>query len=318
MIRAVIDLGTNSLKCVIAEVGEGSIRVLEELLETTRLGGELATSGRIGPEAIRRCLSALGKFKRRCNHFKVEQAVCVGAETLRRAADAGELELLIQAELNWRLHTLSQQEEAALIYQASAPLAGAGSPLLVIDSGGGSTEFSFGNGEAITGTHSLPLGAVTLTREFVASDPIAWEDLDALQQHVRESLRQTFPAPETRVTIASGGGLNALAAVALVLKPYDPQRVHGFRLSREEVLRQITLYGSLDLAARIHLPGLPSDRADIILAGAVLIAEVMGHFSLGELTVSTRGLRHALLADEDFWLGQKPLPVCTRHNRQIL
>lgn len=295
MVKAVIDIGSSSLKCSIARLEQGKITILDDLNLVTKLGAELAVSGNIGTASMDRNIQALREIQASCARHQVEEVLCVGAETLRKAGDAAIFQDRVHNELGWELRILSSDEEARLSFQASASMAPDDALALVIDSGGGSTEFTFGTGGKIREKHSLPLGAMVLTRRFIHSDPASPDDRAELKRHIGAALQAAFPAPEQALAIACGGSATSLASVSLALPAFDALRIHGLQLAESEIARQVELYASLDNAARQQLIGLRKDRADIILAGAVLLQEILRHFNLAEVTVSTYGLRHALL-----------------------
>lgn len=296
MNKAVIDIGSGSLKCTVATLTDGKMTVLDDLNLVTKLGAELATSGRIGTESMDRNLAALSQFRDACARHHTEDIICVGAQTLRQAEDAELFRKRVREELGWEVRVLSTDEEALLTFQASAAMAPADRLALVIDSGGGSTEFSFGREGRILTRVSLPLGAVVLSRGFVHSDPVSAVDLAALRRHIQGSLQAAFPKPEPPFAIACGGSVTSMASVSLALPAFDADRIHGLALTAIEIARQVRLYAELDNAGRQRIVGLRTDRADIILAGAVLAQEILAHYGLDEVLVSTYGLRHALLA----------------------
>ncbi len=295
MVKAVVDLGTNSIKCVIAKLDENGEKILLELNETTRLGKNIADS-RIGRAAMERSLRFLRQVSERCVKLDAEEVSVVGAQIFRVARDAGVFRRKVREEFGWEVRALSPGEEARLVFEASSLMAPEGIPILVFDTGGGSTEFSFGEGHRLRSSHSLPLGAVDLTSRFIGSDPVELPEIEALASHVRQKLSLSLPAGLSPFTIGCGGCLASLASVALKLERYDALKVHGFSLEKEEIERQARLYRGLDQRGRKNIPGLPADRADIILAGSVVVLEIAKHFKLGTIKVSTRGLRHALLS----------------------
>lgn len=297
MVRAVIDLGTNSVKCVIARLENGRVEILLELNKTTRLGSGIAETGKIGREGMERNLMFLREIARNCCEFQAEEVVCVGAETMRKAEDAEVFRALVKEEFGWELRTLSPEEEARLIYEASLTLAPPGIETLVFDTGGGSTEFTFGRNGEISSSYSLPLGAVTLTSHYISSDPISDADFAALAMHIEEQLSQNLPRQGAPFTIGCGGCLTSLAAVAMKLEVYDAEKVHGYVLAKAELERQLQLYRDLDGLGRKRITGLPAERADIILAGALVLLGIFRFYNLSRIWVSSRGLRHALLSD---------------------
>ncbi|MBW6513544.1 MAG: Ppx/GppA family phosphatase [Candidatus Syntrophosphaera sp.] len=298
MFKAVIDIGTNSIKAVIASVLEEGIDILEDINRAPRLGEKLAESGQIGAEAMQRNLSALREIRDICQKRRVEKVQCVGAETLRKAKDADLFKQMVLEELGWELRTLRPEEEARLTFLASVEMAPKGVPALVVDSGGGSTEFSFGDRVSIEARHSLPLGAVTLTQQFIHNDPPKAEELSLLAEHIRKMLRDQLPQREPLFTIACGGTLTTLAAVGLGLDSFDPDKVQGYLLTRQELARQKNLFRDLDNEGRKGIKGMPASRADIILAGAMIAAGILEHFTLEGVRVSTYGLRHTLLWED--------------------
>lgn len=301
MTRAVIDLGTNSLKCVIASVEKGSFSVLRDFSQVTRLGECLQKSGSIGSDAMQRNLKSLKDIASICRELETEFLLCVGCATLRRSADADVFRSLVCKELGWQLHTLSAEEEARLTFAASAYLAPPDLPCAVIDIGGGSTELAFGGSTGIHSGISLPLGAVTLTSGFIHSDPIKQNDLQDLQYYIRQQLAEVAFPPQNTFAIACGGSATSLASVLLGLSVFDQELVEGKLLSKEELQRQIELYSVSGLETRKEIVGLDPDRADIILSGAILLQEIMLHFGWEQVAISTRGIRHALLLDETYW-----------------
>jgi len=296
MVKAVIDLGTNSFKCVIARVEEGGNEILEDGVYPCRLGAELAATGSIGLAARARALAALRDIKLRCRRRGVQKLLCVGVQTLRQARDAEVFRELVFWHLGWDVRILSGDEEARLSFLAAAGLVQSNENVLVFDSGGGSTEFSLARGREILGQQSLPLGAVSLTRSFILADPATEAEFAALTAAIQTQLGGLFQIPPGTTLIACGGGVTTMAAVSLGLAEYSAQRVDGTRLDQAELDRQLGLYKKLNLVERKLIPGMDPHRADIILAGAAIVAAVLKRCRADSLLVSTRGLRHALLA----------------------
>lgn len=304
LIRAVIDLGSNSIKCVVAQGVGSECRIIREFSQVTRLGEELERSGKIGAKSSERNLEFLAGIRSACLELGVREILCVGAETLRRAKDATGFAEQLLHRTGWKLRVLSPDEEAELSFAAAADLAPNAEPFMVLDSGGGSTEFSFGQEQRLLASHSLPLGALTLTRGHVHSDPAAPGELRGLRRHIRNLLTEAFPRPERQFTIACGGGVNSLAAVALVLEPYDASLVQGFWLSQAELKRQIRLYSLAREAERARIKGLPPGREGTVLASALILEGIREHFVLESVSVSSHGIRHALLAEKHLGLFQ--------------
>lgn len=298
LVRAVVDIGSNSVKCVVAQGVGPEGQIIRELSQVTRLGEELAATGKIGPGAAERNLAYLSEVRNSCRELGVEQILCVGAETLRRAEDAEHFARQLKCLAGWDLRVLTPEEEARLSFEAASELAPADEACLVLDSGGGSTEFSFRDDHGMRSSHSLPLGALTLTKSFMVNDPSRLEELDRLRNHIQDLLEKAFPFPKRMFTVACGGGSCALAAVALALEPFEAGKVQGFWLSGAELASQIDLYGWTRESERPLIKGLPPGREGIILASALILEGILRHFGLEGAIVSSQGLRHALLAQK--------------------
>ncbi len=293
--RAVIDLGSNSIKCLVAENVAGENRDLAEFNEVTALGEDLEKSGIIGEKAAERAFTALGKMKEKYEDLGVDKVICVGTEVLRRASNVADFIQKVEQDFGWKTRVLSPADEAELGFQASATLIPNGEQGLVIDSGGGSTEFSFGDAEGLKGWNSLPLGALTLTKTFIGSDPISPDELKNLENYIRNILQDVFETPKKIHSIACGGTATNMASVALSLETFDAKKIHGFHLRNEEISRQINLYSRLKIAQRAQIIGLQQGREEVILAGAVILKQIAIYFELEGFIISTRGIRHALL-----------------------
>jgi len=187
--------------------------------------------------------------------------------------------------------------EAALSFGAvarSVPALAAGE-LCVLDVGGGSTELISAAGGAVRWLRSVPVGAVRLTERCLHGDPPAPAEAQALAAAAEAALAPLdLLAAGRPALVGTAGTVTTLAAVALGLPSYDAARVHGLRLARAEVARQLALYLALPLAGRRRIPGLPSARADVIAAGATIVCQVMDRLRTAELTVCDRGIRWGL------------------------
>lgn len=300
MRRAAIDIGTNSVKCLIADIRAGQLFPLLDEIRGTRLGADLDSSGSIGSAAMRRTIGALRELKELCNLYQAEKIICVGAMTLRRATNAQDFILKVKADTGLDIFVLSGEREAELSFLAAAELAQSDEgQVLVVDAGGGSTELAFGTPNQIQSLSSLPLGAVTLTARHLLSDPPLPRELESMDAEVRQSLEAHHPDPQTCPAIGCGGTLTSLAGVFHRLQSYDAAIVHGSKLTLKEVKRQIQIYTSMGLFERKSIPGLNPQRADIIIAGAAIIEGIMEHFGRADILVSDHGLRHGILLNHN-------------------
>lgn len=298
---AAIDIGTNAILLLVADMkADGTFRVLDDRAEITRLGEGVERTRRIGAEGEERTVEALRSYLARCRDLGANEVVTAGTSALRDAQNAGNFTLRLQQELGLDLRVLSGEEEAAYSYLAvQRGLALGEKEVLVVDVGGGSTELIWGKADALHRSVSLDLGSVRLTERFLTSDPVRDEEYAELTGAVDselETLRRRWRVTgrfHTMVGIA--GTFTTLAAIEKGLRQYSHSQVHGSRLSRTEVRRQLGLFKAESVAERRRIPGLEPKRADVILAGAVLIDRIMAFFHMDEVTVSDQGIRYGLL-----------------------
>ena len=287
---AVLDLGSNTvLLLVLARDG----RVLCDEAETTRLGKGVFSSGVLADDARERTLRTACAFAERARAAGAERIVAVGTEALRRARDGRAWldELSAAARLD-DARILSGEEEAAFSIEASRGAAGPVA-LLVIDVGGGSTELAWSVPGAPVHGVSLPLGAVRLTEAVVSRHPLPASELAKLRHAAREGLRAVAADGGERV-VAVAGTATTLAALDQALEVYDPERVEGHELSRERLAAWIERLAALDLAERRALPGMEPGRADVIVAGLVILDAVLERAKATHFRVSGRGVRHGV------------------------
>ena len=298
---AAIDIGTNTILLLIAELEtDGSFQVLDDRAEITRLGAGVDRARQIGPEGERRSLEVLKSYLETCGSLGVDEIAAVGTSALRDARNTGVFKTRLKRELGLDLRVLSGEEEASYSYLAvQSGLALGEKEVLVVDVGGGSTELIWGKGGALHRSISLDLGAVRLTERFLLSDPVREEECARLTTAIDRELQPLL------VDWGVGGGFHAivgiagtfttLAAIAKGLRRYSHSEVHGSCLSRAEVARQVQLFKGKTIAERKEIPGLEAKRADVILAGALLIERVMALFRVDQVTVSDQGIRYGLL-----------------------
>ncbi len=289
MRRAAIDIGTNSVRLLVADVEDGRITPVLQRMEITRLGEGLSQSPVLIPQAIGRTVRAVREFAAEAEQMGVASLVVFGTSALREAHNRATLERDLKP---LRVRILTGEQEAELsFFGALAGLPDLTGRILVLDVGGGSTELTLGTRDRIEARTSLPLGAVRMTERFIRSDPAAEVELEALSRTVAQNLgpyRKTFSRPD--VAVGVGGTATTLVAIDLALDPYDPTRVHGARLTRQKVASMARGLCAMPLALRRRLPGLQPERADIICAGAVLLASILRELEIPELVVSESDL----------------------------
>ena len=298
---AFIDVGTNTILCLIAELRDGGrFRVLDDLAEITRLGEGLDRTGLINDAGERRSADVLRHYLKACKSLGIENPTAVGTSALRDARNSSEVRQRWRSELGLDVRVIAGEEEAAYSFLAvQKGLSLSGEELLVIDIGGGSTEFICGNESGVADARSINLGCVRLTERYLRSDPVGVEELTEMCAAIDRGLEplseqwRDLRAPSTWVGIA--GTFTTLAAVEKKLTRYSHSRVHGSNLTHHEIQRQVRLFQDKTLADRKNIPGLEPKRADVILAGACMIDRMMTLFGARHLIVSDQGVRYGLL-----------------------
>lgn len=290
---AVVDVGTNTTRLYVAEVhGDRVARELTRKSRVTRLGADVDASGELAPAALEREYAALDTF---AAHLRVEgydRAVAVMTSAVRDAANGRQFAQEVAGRYGFEVHVLSGEQEARLTYRgATDQLAPdpAGAATLVFDIGGGSTELVIGRGPEPDFHVSTQAGVVRQADRHIHDDPPTPEQLRAVAGDVRAVLERAVPL-QRRVrparAIGVAGTPTSLAAMAQRLEPYDPARVHGYRLSAAERDGIFERLAAMPLADRQRVPGLHPDRAAAILPGIVILTEVMRLFTLDEVEVS--------------------------------
>ncbi len=304
---AVVDIGTNSTRVLVADVGEdGTVIELERVSTVTRLGQGVDASGALAPEAMQRVFDTLSGYRALMCEHGVTDAMAVLTSAVRDAANGAEFTARVRDDFRLDARTLSGDEEAQLSFlgATSTRSADAPSPVVVIDIGGGSTELVVGERGRVDFFVSTQAGAVRQGERFVHSDPPAREELARVADEVRARIEAGVPA-DVRATVAGAvavaGTATQLAAIDQALEPYDPARVHGYRLDRAACERMLAQLAQLPEAERKEVPGLDPARAPTIVIGTLLMLEAMRAFGLEEVEVSEHDiLRGAALRRAGF------------------
>ena len=298
---AFLDIGTNAILCLIADIRDtGRFRVLDDLADIAGLGQGVDRTGEIGAAGEARAQAVLQGYRARCDELGVEQIVAVGTSALRDATNSGAVRARLRAALDIDIRVISGAEEAAysfLAIQRGLPLPGR--DLLVIDIGGGSTEFILGNDGGVERAVSIDIGSVRLTERYLHSDPVAGPEVAAMDGAIEIELARLageFPAlPAALTLVGIAGTFTTVAAMDKKLARYSHSEVHGCQMSRATVIRQIALLQEKTIAERKQIVGLEPKRADVIFAGAYLIDKIMQRFGASQVVVSDQGVRYGLL-----------------------
>ncbi len=289
---AVVDIGTNSTRLLVAEVGgDGDVAELERLTTVTRLGQGVDATGALAPEAMQRVFDTLARYREAIDAHGATETTAVLTSAVRDAANGPAFTARVSDDFGLAARTLSGEQEAQLSFlgATSARPDDAPSPVVVIDIGGGSTEFVLGTRGAVTFFVSTQAGAVRQGERHVHSDPPTPEELAAVADDVRAVFATGLPA-DVRASASAGvavaGTATQLAAVDQALEPYDPTQVHGYRLDQAACERMLAQLAQLPEAERRDVPGLDPARAPTIVIGSVIMLEAMRAFGLDVVEVS--------------------------------
>jgi exopolyphosphatase/guanosine-5'-triphosphate,3'-diphosphate pyrophosphatase len=296
---AVIDVGTNSVKLHVGERrAGGGWRTVVDRAEVTRLGEGLQDAGALQPEPLRRTADAIVEMVGESRREGAAEIAAVGTAGMRLASNSAELIDAVRERCGVGIEVISSEEEARLAYLAATSELEVGQDSLVVfDTGGGSTEFTFGRAGRVEERFSLDVGAARYTERFGLDDVVADENLAQALQAIAADLAQLDGRQRPAALVGMGGALTNLAAVRHGLASYDSEVVQGTVLDRPEVDRQIDLYRERSAEQRREIVGLQPARAEVILAGACIVLTVLEKLQCDELTVSDRGLRHGLLVE---------------------
>jgi len=307
--RAVIDVGTNSVKLLVADVAGGEVRPVLEESRQTRLGQGFYETHVLQPAAIAHTAAAVAEFARLAQEKNSTTIRVLATSAARDAVNPRDLTDAIERVAGLKTEIISGAREAALAFRGVATgTALADAPLLLLDVGGGSTEFILGHGTKKTFAHSFPLGTVRLLEKFPVSDPPTRGEFHRCRDWVQNLFdAEIWPLLEPALQrekkagaahlVGTGGTTSILARLEKKLDRFDREKIESTVLSREQVVARRKQLWSLPLAERKEIPGLPKTRADVILTGVLIYEQVLAEFGFAELRISTRGLRFAAVME---------------------
>jgi exopolyphosphatase / guanosine-5'-triphosphate,3'-diphosphate pyrophosphatase len=295
---AVVDIGTNSTRLLIAEVDRetGALEELVRRSQVTRLGDGVDSKGSLSEAAIDRVAATLAVYRSEIDAHECEANLAVLTSAVRDAANGADFAARVRDDYGLDARVLSGDEEAQLTFLgAMAGRSDTGGPTVVIDIGGGSTEFVIGR-EQKAGFHvSLPAGVVRMSERHIHSDPPQPAELQSLSLDVRAILMQGLPAEERASVehgIAVAGTATSAASIDQELDPYDPARVHGYVLMLATVELLLARLAGMTEAQRREVVGLDPKRAPTIVAGMILLSEALRAFDLEQVEISEHDILH--------------------------
>jgi exopolyphosphatase / guanosine-5'-triphosphate,3'-diphosphate pyrophosphatase len=296
MIVAVVDVGTNSTRLLVAEVEDGRIvRELERRTNVTRLGEGVDETGRLSDAAVERVLAVCESYRQEIDHYGAECVVAVLTSAVRDAQNGAELECTLRERFGFEAMTITGEREARLTFLGATSVRRPAAPVMVLDIGGGSTEIVVGDDGRVEFFVSTQIGSVRFTERYLRTDPPAPQELEPCRAAVRDVLEASVPEDVRRRAtqgIAVAGTPTSFAAIDQELEPYDRDRVDGHRLSLERCEQILVDLARKPLAQRRDVRGLHPDRAPTIVAGGIILVEAIRLFGLTEIRVS----EHDILA----------------------
>jgi exopolyphosphatase / guanosine-5'-triphosphate,3'-diphosphate pyrophosphatase len=294
-----IDIGTNSIRLIVAEVlTDGTYRVLDEEREMTRLGAGLARTGHMATDAIERTLESIGKMKAIADGFGVSELRAAGTSAVREAENGGAFRREAWRRHRIRVEVISPEEEARLAFESAMRRFNLEDrAVAVADIGGGSLEVVLSAGSVVDRVHSLPLGAVRLSEKYVRSDPLKDKHWRALKRAIDTAYKKQIGKPPFTVEalVGSGGTFSALGGMLRFEREGKEGNPHGYIVTRAEVTRMLARLLEVPESQRRQIPGMPPQRADIIVAGAAVVARLAKHLRCRQIIVNDGGVRDGLM-----------------------
>ena len=289
---AVVDIGTNSTRLLVAQVDDGEVTAeLARESRVTRLGQGVDATGALGEEPMQRVFAVLDDYRRQIDEHRADATVAVLTSAVRDASNGAAFTEAVRERYGLDARTIPGAEEAALTFlgATSERADGDDGEIVVIDIGGGSTELVVGRGREVSFFVSLQAGVVRQTERHIHHDPPRPEELEAMAAEVDAIIAEHVPAEvreRVRAAVAVAGTATSTAAIDLALEPYDREKVHGHPMPAAKLREQLERLASIPDDERRRVAGLHPDRAPTIVAGIVLLLEVLKAFGVEETEVS--------------------------------
>ena len=293
---AVVDIGTNSTRLLIADVEGTEVREVERLTTVTNLGRGVEHTGTLCSDAVEGVCGVVADYMARYQELGAERVLAIATSAVRDAVNGEAFIAELRERFDLHARLLTGEEEARLTYLGATAQRSGDETMLVFDIGGGSTELIVGSGSAVDFHTSLQAGTIRHSERHLTADPPEAHELEELADDVRNVIDDAVAARGGQDAgmraIAVAGTPTSLAAIDQELEPYDPSRVHGHRLGMRTIQHMLSRLASLPLAERLRVPGLHPGRAPTIVAGTVILVQVMRAFSLDEIEVSEQDILH--------------------------
>jgi exopolyphosphatase/guanosine-5'-triphosphate,3'-diphosphate pyrophosphatase len=299
MRSAAIDIGTNSIRLLISEYDGSSFHILERMMETTRIGKNLGISKNISIKSADNTTEVLKKYSNLMQEHGVERFRAVGTSAVRKAANSGWFISYIKDSTGIEIEKITGEEEAYLSFQGASAAIKTGSRILVIDIGGGSTEFILGNSDTeLDFNESIDIGSVSLSERFLKSDKPTHSELRDMQGYIKDRIRPVINRVKSKdelTLVGVAGTITTIAAIDLELEKYDSEMIHQHILTGKRVNSIYHLLCGLTLKERRRIKGLQPERADIIIGGASVLVEILSLLEIESLTVSEQDILDGII-----------------------
>jgi len=305
MIASAVDIGTNSVRLLVAQKDDGAWRDILRTVEITRLGEGVNHTRTIKPEAMERTLAVLTKYKELMDRHGVQKSRVISTSAMRDAENAADFIGLVKERLGLDIEVISGEEEGQLTFAGATgadSIVSGDEVALVVDVGGGSTEYIYGRSGQVFNTKSIDIGSVRLTELFLKHDPPLAEEIMAARDMIKRFTEPIFKevADENpSVMVAVAGTVTQLSAVHHRVVPYDPEKIHGSKITIVELKNLLANLASLDVGGRKALPGMHPERADVIVAGTLILDETMSELCFPEIVISEKDILDGVLYSLD-------------------
>lgn len=292
---AVVDLGSNSTRLLVADVADGVAHEVERRVTITKLGERVDGDRQLSPHAVERVHACLESYREVIDRHAPARALAYATSAVRDAENRADFLEGVERRFGLPARLLSGEEEALLTFRGVAAGRELCDPTVIVDLGGGSTEIVLGDAAGLAFHASLDIGCVRLAERFPRSDALGACDAEALVLHVRRLLMERIPLGSLPVKgIGTAGTVTTLGTLHLGLAEEDPEALHGHRLPAAWIGREARRLATTPVAELRRRPGIEPGRAAVIGAGALAIAEIVGFFELGELEISETDILHGV------------------------
>ena len=297
-IIALLDIGTYSTRMLIVAVhSDGRFDEILTVGRITALGRKLKETGYLQKEAMEETLAVLKEYVQIASQYRPEKIVAVATQACREAKNADEFISKVK-QLGIDVRVISGEEEARLAFISTSKALNIDGKFTVIDQGGGSTEFSYGEKSNLIASVSFPFGIVSLTEKFIKSDPPKQEEIDHMKEFLKDQIKKAYEKmKDTKTLVGLGGTITTVVALEYNIYPYDSKKVHGSKLTYQAITKWLNKLASITVNQRKAIPMIEDKRAEAIVSGIVIFQTAMEIFQKDEITVSEWGVRHGLLLE---------------------